>query len=147
MLQQCLLKTAGNEERKVYLPMHLVPSNPVPQTALGTELNQKSPRRLHHLSFASDYVGVPEGSQYPGFLSDSRRSVASTIRFRRLENDLLKSIDIVKIPTVSLRCFDQKAKALSTELTSLSRSTESSLNTEIWLLEPEPRERIQVKAT
>ena len=89
-------KSAGNEERKTYVPVHLVPSDPVPQTTLGTELNQETPGRPHHLSFVSDYVGVPEGAQYPGFLSDSRRSVASRIRFRRLENDLLKNIDIVK---------------------------------------------------
>jgi len=100
--------------------MHLVPSDPVPQTAHRTELNQESPGRSHHLSFVSDYVGVPQGSQYPGFLSDSRRGVAGTIRLRRLEDDRLRYIDIIKIPTVNLRRFDWKAKALGTKLTSSS---------------------------
>ena len=83
-----------------------MPSSPIPQTALGAKLNQESPGRPHYLSFMSDYVGVPQGSQYPGFLSDSRRSVASTIRLGCLENDRLRRIDIVKIPTVSLMRFD-----------------------------------------
>jgi hypothetical protein len=126
--------------------MHLVPSDSIPQTALRAKLNQETPGRSHHLSFVSDYVGVPQGSQYPGFLPNSRRSIASTIRLRRLENDRLRNIDIIKIPTVSLRRLDWKAKALGAELTSSSWSTESSLITEIWQLEPEPREHIQVKA-
>ena len=36
---QSSASSAGNEERKMYVPMHLVPSDPVPQTALGAKLN------------------------------------------------------------------------------------------------------------
>ena len=104
----------------MYLPMHLVPSDSIPQTALRAKLNQETPRWPHYLSFVSDYVGVPQGSQYPGFLSDSRRGVAGTIRLWRLENDRLSKTDVFKISTVSLRQFDWKAKALGTELTSSS---------------------------
>jgi hypothetical protein len=100
--------------------MHLVPSDPVPQTTLRTELHQETPGRPHHLSFVSDYVGVPQGSQYLGFLSESRRGVAGTIRLWRLENDRLSKADVFKISTVSLGRFGWKAQALGTELTSPS---------------------------
>jgi hypothetical protein len=84
------------------LPMYLVPSDPVPKTALRTELNQKTPGRPHHLSFVSDYVGVPQGSQYPGFLPDSCHGLASPIRLGCFEGDRLRCRALITSRSISV---------------------------------------------